>query len=65
METFYIPYQGGHLPMGVVSMSVQDIGMMPGELREVRMTIEAVSVGPPVYDEARVAEIMPPREVER
>jgi hypothetical protein len=64
MDTFYIPYGGGYLPMGVISMEVQDTGCSPGELREVSMTIRAVSVGPPVYDADRVAEIMPPVAIE-
>lgn len=48
---FYMPYQGGHLPMRVVNVTAVQTSD-PG-LAEVRMTIEAVSVGPPIDDHQR------------
>lgn len=57
---FYVPYEGGHLPMGITSMEVETVGGEPsGELREVRMVIHAVNVGAPIHD----ATIRPTREL--
>lgn len=48
---FYIPYAGGHLPMAIVSTMVTQSADV-GDLQEVRMTIDAVSVGAPIFGDA-------------
>ena len=58
---FYVPHEGGHLPMGIVRMTVEEEGGdTPFGLRRVRMTIEAVSVGAPIFGDAS---IRPTREI--
>lgn len=49
---FYAPYQGGYLPMKVIRLDVAEEGAYSFGLREVRMVIEAVSMGAPVAHDA-------------
>jgi hypothetical protein len=45
---FWVPYEGGHLPMAITGMDVTIDGGLD-ELRSVEMTIRAVSCGAPIY----------------
>jgi hypothetical protein len=48
---FWMSYAGGQLPMMVINMEVTTEGGPYGEIREVGMTIRAVSCGAPVMPE--------------
>lgn len=49
---FYMPYGGGHLPMGVVKIEAQEESDTLYGPRQVRMTIEAVSMGAPIMGDS-------------
>lgn len=44
---FWIPYEGGHLPMKIIRVDMTSEGGTWGP-REIEMNIRAVSIGPPV-----------------
>lgn len=44
---FWVPYEGGHLPMGIIRIKVSTEGGTFGP--RVEMKIDAVSVGAPVF----------------
>lgn len=53
---FWVPFEGGHLPMLIIKIETRDEGGQHGP-RSVEMTIEAVSAGPPVFTDPPIKDM--------
>jgi hypothetical protein len=50
---FWVPFEGGHLPMKVIKIETTEEGGHYGP-RQVSMIIEAVSMGSPVFSDPEI-----------